>query len=194
MHQTLTAITTRSASLEAFQLLKRTLTEGAEIFEHHQIGWQGGSRPHDAYWQEKQHFWSVLEQSPPDNKKGPRHRFWNCFGLDSPGKRSMLTITVEINPPHEGVDRRLGGLFVHDEGGQLYIAHTGKVGGGRAGIGKKAFRQFFQDREWHAVDDGRGLREVLVLGPIGTASFVDQVAKFVFQVADFKGQIVPKRP
>jgi hypothetical protein len=50
-----------------------------------------------------------------------------------------LTITVEINPPHEGEDRPVAGLFARDAENRIYLAHTGKVGGGRTGRGSNAF-------------------------------------------------------
>jgi hypothetical protein len=80
----------------------------------------------------------------------------------------------------------LAGLFARDETKRIYIAHTGRVGGGRAGIGQSAFRKFFQDADWDEIATPRGKREALVFGPIDATDFVSQVADFVHRVADFK--------
>jgi hypothetical protein len=185
----LTAIEDWDQSLRAFQMLKENLSKGARIYEDHLVGWQGGSGALTAYWLPSNRIWAVLEPSPPNNKKVPRHRFWNCFGLDDPARRSMLSITVELNPPHEGENRRVAGLFARDEANRIYVAHTGKVGGGRLGIGQKSFREFFRDADWDEIGTSRGKREALVLGPIDATDFADQVAAFVHKVAEFKENI-----
>jgi 5-methylcytosine-specific restriction enzyme A len=131
----------------------------------------------------------VLEPSPPDIKKEPKHRFWNCFGIGNPAEQHMLTITVEINPPHEGEDRRVAGLFARDEDSRIYIAHTGKVGGGRKGIGPNAFRKFLGDRAWHEIETQGGRRTAVALGPIDAPDFPNQLAEFVHKVADFKESV-----
>jgi hypothetical protein len=77
----LRAINDRDESLAAFQLLKDVLSNDAQIFPDHLIGWQGGSRRHAAYWFPAVGIWAVLEPFPPSFKKGPGHRFWNCFGI-----------------------------------------------------------------------------------------------------------------
>jgi hypothetical protein len=182
----LTGIVDRNESEIAFQMLKESLQKGAKEFRDHPIGWQGGSRRHTAYWLPKLDIWAVLEASPPGIKKGPRHRFWNCFGLGNPAKQKMLTITVEINPPHEGQDRRVAGLFVRDMAGRIYIGHTGRVGGGRAGIGQNAFRKYLGDDRWDEIQIRRGTKAAVVLGPIDAPDFADQIAKFIHDVADFK--------
>jgi hypothetical protein len=123
---------------------------------------------------------------PSSNKKGPKRRFWNCFGLQNPADYKRLRIVVEINPPHEGENRRVAGRFVRDDEGRIYLGHTGKVGGGSAGVGKDAFRKFFKHHQWHEIETGSGKESILVLGPIDGPAFTKQVAGFVRKVADFK--------
>ena len=99
-------------------------------------------------------------------------------------------ITVEINPPHEGENRRVAGLFARDEENRIYIAHTGRVGGGRTGIGQNAFREFLGPHRWHEIETPSGLRTAVLLGPIDSRDFTNQLADFVHNVADFKAQAV----
>jgi hypothetical protein len=184
--QLLTAITNRNESRLAFQMLKESFRKCAEEFPNHLIGWQGGSRRHTAYYLPKLGIWAVLEGSLPATKKGPRHRFWNCFGLGNPADQNMLTITVEVNPPHEGENRRVAGVFARDTNGHIYVGHTGKIGGGRVGIGQKAFREYLVDKRWCDIEMPSGRRAALILGPLDAPEFPDQIAKFIHEVADFK--------
>jgi 5-methylcytosine-specific restriction enzyme A len=172
--------------IAAFRLFKENLHKDAQVFPDHLIGWQGGSRRHTAYWLPRVMLWAVLEPSPPGIKKGRRQRFWNCFGTDNPAQRHMLPITVEINMPQEGEDRRVAGLFALDGEGRVYVAHTGKVGGGRKGIGAKAFRNFVGDDPWHEIDTSSGKLMAIVLGPVDAPDFAKQLADFVHNVAIFK--------
>jgi hypothetical protein len=183
----LRAIEDPNDSLAAFLLLKECLQKDAQVFPDHRIGWQGGGGRCTAYWLPKLGFWAVLEPSPPNTKK---RRFWNCFGIDNPAQQHMLTIIVEINPPHEGENRHVAGLFARDEDNRIYIAHTGKVGGGRIGIGQNAFREFLRHHPWHEIETQSGIRTAAVLGPIDSRDFANQVADFVNSVADFKERAV----
>jgi hypothetical protein len=122
----LTVISDRNESLAAFHVLKESLRKEAQVFADHLIGWQGGNRRHTVYWQAKLGVWAVLEPAPPSIKEGVRHRFWNCFGIENPVERQMLKITVEINPPHEGENRRVAGMFTRDNEDRIYLAHTGR--------------------------------------------------------------------
>jgi hypothetical protein len=182
----LTAIVNRNESQIVFQMLKESLQKDAKEFPDHPIGWQGGSRRHTAYYLPKLGIWAVLEGSPPGSKKGPRHRFWNCFGLGNPAKQNMLTITVEINPPHEGEDQRVAGVFARDTDGRIYVGHTGRVGGGRVGIGQNAFRQYLGSDRWDEIQLPRGTKTALIFGPMDAPDFPNQIAKFIHDVADFK--------
>jgi hypothetical protein len=185
----LRAIDGRNESLAAFHLLKECLQTDSQVFPDHLIGWQGGGSRCATHWFSKLGFWAVLEESPPNANK---RRFWNCFGINDPAQQHMLTITVEINPPHEGENRRVGGLFVRDEDGSIYIAHTGRVGGGRIGIGQNAFREFAPGHWWREIDTQSGTRIAALLGPIDSRDFANQVADFVHKVADFKERAVDR--
>ncbi len=106
----LTLITDLGESLRAFDAFKTAFAIGAHPFPNHYVGWQGGSVTVDVYWHTSIGIWGVFERRPPDEGKGAA-RFWNCFGIADPGKDSMLSITVEINPPHQGENRRTAGVF-----------------------------------------------------------------------------------
>jgi hypothetical protein len=156
----LTVISDRNESLAAFHLLKESLRK---------VG-----------------VWAVLEPAPPSIKEGVRHRFWNCFGIENPVERQMLNITVEINPPHEGENRRLAGMFIRDNENRIYLAHTGRVGGGRSGIGLNEFRRYLGDPPWQEILTQGGRQLAVILGPIDAPDFPSQLSNFVHNVARFK--------
>ena len=78
-------------------------------------------------WHSNLQFWVMLAPDRLEN------RYWCAYGTEDPTKQSMVSITCEINPPHFGVNRLCAGLFISDSSGSVYLAHSGKVGGGRAG-------------------------------------------------------------
>ncbi len=51
--------------------------------------------------------------------------------------------------------------------GAFHIAHTEKVGGGRPGIGKDAFRAHLSSGDWQEIEPGR---DALVFGPLDRAN------------------------
>lgn len=179
-------ISDRNECLGAFQSFKKRFQKDSQVFPEHGIGWQGGSRAYTVYWQSSLNIWGVLEPAPPIGKLGLGYRFWNCFGIDNPTVRKLLPITVEINMPHQGEDRRVAGLFARDGNDRVYLAHSGKVGGGRQGIGPSAFRDFLGDEPWHEIGTKDGTRMAVVLGPIDGQDFLEQLAQFVRSVATFK--------
>jgi hypothetical protein len=187
-----TLITDRDESLRAFQSFRDAFAAGADLYQDHSIGWQGGSVRIDVHWHEAAGIWGVFERQPPREEKGA-HRFWNCFGVAAPSKNSMLSITVEINPPHQGEDRRTAGLFLHDESGRRYVGHSGKVGGGRPGIGQRAFREFSRDLGWQEIVTPSGFREILVFGPLQIQELPLVLVRFVRMVADFKESVAVPR-
>ena len=102
----------------------------------------------------------------------------------------MLNITVEINPPHEDENHRTGGVFLRDEEGRLYVAHSGKIGGGRRGVGLRSFREFSNRLPWQEITTPKGSREVIIFGPLDAGGFPDMLAQFVHTVAEFKDAII----
>ena len=186
MAQVLVAIEGADENLSAFGDLKKALHAGAQCITGKKVGWQGGSVERSVYWLPSEGIWSILDRAPPEGEKGTKHRFWNCFGLGDPNSKGMLKIIVEINPPHASADLRVGGTFARDQEDRVYIAHSGKVGGGRKGIGQAALIQARETDDWQEISTSRGLRKGLVFGPLDSLSFPNQIADFVRKVAAFK--------
>src|SRR5436309_9377234 len=123
---TLSPITSRKEIRAAFKIMSEKLKKGAKPYRHY-IGWQGGGGEYTVYWRQNEQMWVLLEPREIKN------RYWCCFGIEHPPSTQSLSITCEVNPPIEGVDRRIAGAFLRDSLGAIYIAHSGKVGGARKG-------------------------------------------------------------
>lgn len=172
-------VTAEARIAAAMRVVERTLRKGATRFRR-MIGTQGGHTHAPVYWRPRDRLWCCFTHQLED-------RYWCAYGIQDPTTSDNLSIAVEINPPLRGFRRQVAGLFVQDDVGRKYLAHTGRVGGGRKGIGKTAFLSScagptFADVRW---PDGL-TSEVLVVAEVGSRRFIQQVAAFVHEVASFK--------
>lgn len=123
---------------------------------------------------------------------------WNPFG-DLEGAyqnpRAALPMVCQINFPHEGIDRRISGLFAKDDRGRVYVTHSGRLGGGRKGIGKASFLDYIERKrssvQWADIDWPRGQpSRYIVIGNPAAVDFRKQIAEFVHLSAEYKESIV----
>ena len=163
------------------------------------VGYQGGNAQMHAFWFKGDKFWWAYEPLPPGSEKIPR--WWNAFGIrqyyrsDEPhngephwGKQN--SISCEINIPLSGNTWQTAGIFVKDPDNEIYIAHTGKIGGGRKGIGKTAFVDNFSGtNKWHQVSGSRGEKDVVIISNINDPNLLDNVGFFVKAVKKIKNDI-----
>jgi hypothetical protein len=180
---TLVPITDKAEVESAYARFTENLTAGIAPVRH-VLGWPSGWGEFDFYWHPSEGVWCVLEPEHAGN------RYWCCFGTDDPSTAKDLGISSEINFAYEGVNRRIAGAFVKDDDGNIYVAHSGKVGGGRKGVGKDAFLAYSipQVREDVAWPDG-ATSQMLIIGMLDSVGFVNSVATFVSEVAAFKDAV-----
>ena len=173
-------VTDGKASKEALRTLGARLSKGCKKYTR-RIGWQGGNYKTDVYWNPRERFWFTQDVSG--------NRFWCPFGTWDPDTHDMLTITVECNPPLKGIDRRCAGAFLTD-GSKVFIAHSGKIGGGREGIGKSAFVDSYPQGNWRAVQWPDGYEnEMIVIGRIDGKRLPQQFSEFIREVKKFKKSV-----
>lgn len=180
----LRVITDRHELYDAERMLREGFGGGASFIEKTQIGFQGGSVTAAVHWHPRLVVWGSLNDYPP-NEKNPG-RYWNAFGTQDPNRYTNLSITCEVNPPHEGINRRVAGVFARDDTtGQVVVLHRGRIGGGRKGISRQLFWRRWSG-EVENVWDGRALVRCAVVADLGAPGVADQVAKFVRQVSQIK--------
>lgn len=164
---------------QARKTLLATLRRGCRPYRRW-IGWRGGSGEYDVEWNPHDGFWFQANPSPYYG----RWIIW--FGNDDPISARMLNIVCEVNPPDDGINRQCAGLFVSETDSAVYLTHSGKIGGGRKGIGKSAFLSHYRGaRESVSWPDGNET-EVIVIGRIDGERFAAQVANFIHEVQRFK--------
>ena len=148
------------------------------------LGWKGENKKFTVHWHHDLRMWHYYDSEYAEN------RYWCPYGVDDPNEIKMVGITVEINFNYQGYGRRVAGTFISDDNGDIYLAHSGKVGGGRRGIGKEAFWKFYRGNQivsvrWPDKVDA----EVICIGKIGSPSLPAQIAHFVNEVARFKQSV-----
>jgi hypothetical protein len=100
------------------------------------IGFPGGNMSLPLFSKGEEQLWFATEWLRIEAKIP---RFWNGFGLFDPD-RTLQNIVVELNIASDSNNEQVAGFFAKDSvTGQVYLMHSGKVGGGRKGIGKSAF-------------------------------------------------------
>lgn len=143
------------------------------------IGYQGASLQTTVFYSPDLNIWWDLGIA--NNKK----RYWNAFGVGIPKVNSSNNITLEINNPIEGVNFLTAANWARDEYGNFYLFHSGKIGGGKKGIGQKKFIEKYVGELYEVVFEKR-IRKSALVGKLKEADFVNQLAFFVNQVANFK--------
>jgi hypothetical protein len=123
-----------------------------------------------------------------------KKKYWCAFGTLPLPDAGSVSITVEINPPFTGMDRQLAGLFAADGVGVQFLCHTGRIGGGKKGVGKLKFLDWFDQELVPVIDpDGRSTLAFPV-AEIGSARMVEHIAEYVGAVAYFKAGNPGRRP
>lgn len=189
-----TLIMDSDESLRAFKAFESAFTADTSVISDCSLGMATGSVPADIHWHEKTQIWGVFRKKPPRVQCGRENRFWNCFGVwkdyELRGYNKLLNIAVQINPPYQKENRRTGGVFLFDDKGRYYVGHSGKIGGGRRGVGRHLFRQYSDHLLWQNITTPRGKREIVVFGPLEEEkSLPDMLAPFIHTVSRFKSEV-----
>lgn len=177
----LEAVTSKNEIAKCQHTLDETLKAALPYKERLSIGHAGEKFENEVYYGDN--LWFSPQTLKEDKVQVPR--YWNGFGT---GKREggNQIITVEINPPIEGLTKRVSGLFARDNKSNTYfLLHRGRIGGGRKGIGKTAFERWYRGR-W--VNVGPNEKAILV-GTLGKPDLFYQIREFVAEVARFKSEV-----
>lgn len=86
----------------------------------------------------------------------------NVFMTGNPFSSDLMQIDVQINFPAEKYHRRLGGAFVVDRRDNVFIAHTGKLTKGKAGLKKSKVLDAFSTQTIEAQDNEKISHLILV--------------------------------
>jgi hypothetical protein len=169
---------------KAQSTFEQLIVDAATRSDTIKVGYQGGGSEVTAHYVPDHGFWVAF--------KDARNRYWNALGLGDPfdGDR---TIIAEINPPKSGLNLRVSGVFVQDAKGRVYLAHRGGIGGGRKGIGKKAFLDWYPEK-LESTYDGEHYSDIIIIGSLDDKTVVGNLAEFTRYVAAFKDEVVASQP
>jgi len=170
---------TRTEIDRTFSRLEQRLRAGAQKLCR-KVGARGGNSTRNVYWRPVEGIWLCFTRHHAN-------RYWCAYGTADPNTHTSLSITVEINPPKLDFDRRIGGLLVADGSDRVFLAHTGRIGGGRKGIGKDTFLDHYAGPTWATItwpDDVRS--KIILLADVADERLAEQVAAFVREVELFK--------
>ncbi len=155
--------------------------DGARDVLEYTVGYQGGNEPATVQRFPALKFWARLY--PQNQGNG----YWCGFGIVNLHKVKNLKFTCEINPPYTGLDRQRAGLFVQSDNGTIYLAHSGGVAGGKPGVGRTAFLKYYGLETLDKVHwPDQQVTEHIIIAALDDPELFQQVAAFVYRVAEFK--------
>lgn len=151
------------------------------------IGFPGGNADEKVYSAGQGKLW-VAFGKPSNNSAVPR--YWNAFGVYKPD-RPAQTITVEINIAISSNSAQVAGFFAKDsDTGDIFLMHSGKVGGGRPGIGKSAFLVWSKAKLIEIDEESGKVRSGIAVGKLGDPHLSERIWAFVRSVHGFKDEAI----
>jgi len=182
--ETLIPLTEKSEIQNAYEQLNNVMYKNTEILSTI-IGYKGENRSVEVAWHRDIEMWNCF--IPEVEGKDGSFRYWCSYGLSNPHENRMVGIVAEINMPEEGYNRRIAAVFARNQKDEIFLVHSGKVGGGRKGIGKNSFRDFYRGNQLVKLLWPDGLEtEDICIGKLGDRTLRIQVAHFIKEVSRFK--------
>ena len=147
----------------AWSVLQRTMADGAVRLKK-SVGARSGAEVSNLYVREKLGIW-MLPQAIMDDGS-----LFCAFGVLPFKQASNQDMIVLFNANLDFRKRSKAALLARDSEGESWICHTGRVGGGRKGIGKDAFLASIDREPTEALDfKGRSMA-VLPIAQIGSCA------------------------
>lgn len=169
------SVITKKKDIDAAQRqLRDRIREEAGPVRRRKLGFPSGEMEAKTCHVERLDLWHATSRLP--------NRWWNGFGFGDIEVPS-LSIVAEVNPSFDG-SRRSAGAFLQGADGKVWLAHSGRVGGGKKGVGRTAFLSVFSG----SVEDVDG-HDYVVIGRIDAKNFLDKLATFVRTVQSFKAGV-----
>ncbi|MCP1220360.1 hypothetical protein NKW45_00665 [Acetobacter orientalis] len=171
----------------AQSVLEKSIKSSLRCLGKKNVGHPGGNADQTIYSNGNRLLWVAFGGLTYDQ---PTLRYWNAFGVyDS--KNKAQNITVEINIPVDSNTAQVSGFFAKDSRtGDVFLMHSGRIGGGRPGIGKSAFLVWSKANLVEVADAQGQIRHGIIVGKINQIDFVQNIEKFVLNVKKFKDYVI----
>lgn len=116
------------------------------------------------------------------------NRYRNAFGTGDPVGRPNLWPSIQLNLALAPGSARPHARFLRDDHEQLWVAHTGTLGGRQLGISREGFLAFLGEARAVTID---GVPETVVL--LGTfarpAALVERIARLTHAASAFRSAL-----
>jgi hypothetical protein len=117
-------------------------------------------------------------------------RYWNGFGIYSQSDQ-VQEISVEINIQTKKNTAKVAGFFARDpDSGDTFLMHSGKIGGGRPGIGKRSFLSWSTAPLYEVLDSEHRKRLGIAVARVGERKISENIWTFVQSVNRFKEVVI----
>jgi hypothetical protein len=187
----LISLTSATDIRRAHESFMQTFASAGIPIGDREVGFQGGAANVALYWLEAQCVWIGFRDDPlGEQRPSPVMRYWVPFGVDDPAKVRSLSITGEINSPHQGTYRRTGGVYAQDDlTRDLVVLHRGNMAGGRKGIGKTGFWGLWDGNTSEVMEAGKTVRLAQVAN-LSSPEAPQQLGRFAQRYAAIKRELV----
>lgn len=177
-----TLIESKQEIQNAQMTLKQTICSFLKEEEIRDIGFPSGKEREATVYTNKEYWYYSREYSG-----SPSPRYLNWFGVYT---EKMLQITVEINVLLEGVSKKVGGCFArHNRTGNIYLLHSGRIGGGRRGVGLRNFISWSDMKPASVINSNGESHPYYTVMPIDNVVAVRSALRYVGKVYGFKQEI-----
>lgn len=117
---------------------------------------------------------------------GTIDRYWNGFGIYNNTKK-LQNVRVEINIPTKSNTGQVAGFFAKRKStGEIFLMHSGKIGGGGKGVGKEKFLGSIQKKTHDVIDANEDTRIGLIVCGLTSPTIQQDIVAFVDTVIKFK--------
>ena len=170
----------------ALNQLANRLKDDGEFMGEREIPFRSGFEVAPLYWFEKHRLWWAYAEGP--------HKHWNSFGIVSSERElepKPPAPICQINFPIDDPTYKTAGAFAREGEDRLYVVHDGGVGGGRRGIGQKAFQAYTVDKlDWWPCGWYTGVsKKVVRISLLDDANLVANIGDFTAIVDEFKRSV-----
>ena len=165
--------------------LERTLRTELPLKRVRNIGYPGGTEFDAQVWSDGVYWYRPGYTEGAGATHIPRNLNW--FGLL---REQSLEITFECNTALEGAPQRLAGFFARDlDTGVVHLMHSGRVGGGTAGVSKAAFLAWSGAHLIDLLDAQGDVRRGVIVMPVAGPATTTALKRYLDVVAAFKAAV-----
>lgn len=159
---------------EIARLNEQLATSLRKTFQHHEVRevtYPSGHFTTDVFF-EKAHGSQVYAWASQELVD----KWINFILIGDPDSSKWLEISVQLNFPIGKYTRRLGGAFVKDANGEVFVAHRGKLTKGNAGLLKKEVLDRFST--CIEAEDINGTERLILIASLNASDLAAQLCRF----------------